>query len=80
MVATQQSGWTYLAVLATVSIIALVVWVLGKLFPKQTHTAAGNALLRAEVFFNPSREKVIEAKQFEEKEDDSGGEPPESKS
>jgi hypothetical protein len=64
-------------VLGSVAVIALVIWILGKLFPGKGHTAAGNALLRAEVFFNPSRKHVIEAKENEETEEDENGEPPE---
>lgn len=72
-----QSGWTYLVVLGSVAAVALVIWLLGKLFPGKGHTAAGNALLRAEVFFNPSREHVIDAKEHEKTEEEENGEPPE---
>ena len=73
-----QSGWTYLYVLGGLAIIVLVLWLLGKLFPSKVNTAAGNALMRAEVFFNPSREHVIEARERQKKEDEESGEPPET--
>lgn len=73
-----QSGWTYLVVLGSLVVIAVVIWLLGKLFPWKGHTSAGNALLRAEVFFNPSREHVIEAREYEETEEEESGEPPEA--
>lgn len=71
----QQSWWTYLLALAIIAVVVITVWLLGKLFPSKATTAAGNALMRAEVFFNPSREHVIEAKQREQKEDSETGEP-----
>ena len=73
-----QSGWTYLLVLGGLAVIGFVLWLLGKLFPGKGNTAAGNALMRAEVFFNPSREHVIEAREREEKEDEESGDPPET--
>lgn len=73
-----QSGWTYLIVLAGVAAFVLIGWLLGKLFPSKANTAAGNALMRAEVFFNPSREHVIEAREREEREDNESGDPPET--
>ena len=72
-----QSGWTYLLVFGALGIIGLVLWALSKLFPGSAHTAAGNALMRAEAIFNPSREHVIEAKEYEEQRDDAKGDPPE---
>ncbi len=73
---TQQSWTSYLLALGAVAAIVLVIWLLGKLFPSRGNTAAGNALLRAEVFFNPSREHVIEARQSEKKEEEESSEPP----
>ena len=72
----QQSGWTYLLILGVLAILCLVIWLLGKLFPSKVHTAAGNALMKAEAIFNPSREHVIEAKSLERKEDDESEDPP----
>lgn len=74
-IVAQQSWWTYLFALGAVAAIIIVVWLLGKLFPSKGNSAAGNALLRAEVFFNPSREHVIEAREREQKEDSETGEP-----
>jgi len=73
-----QSGWTYALVLGGLAVIAFVLWVVGKLFPSKANTAAGNALMRAEVFFNPSREHVIGAREHEEKEEDESGDPPQA--
>lgn len=77
MVADHQSGWTYLLILGGLAVICLLVRALGKLFPHEVHTAAGNALLRAEAIFLPSRENVIEAKK-QEQDDDANGDPAES--
>lgn len=74
--AERQSGWTYLIVLGAVAAIGTILWALGKLFPSKAHTAAGNALMKAETFFRPSREHVIAAKLHEEKEDEESGDPP----
>jgi hypothetical protein len=71
-----QSGWTYALVLGGLAVIVFVLWLIGKIFPSKTNTAAGNALIRAEVFLNPSREHVIEAREHEEKEDEDSGDPP----
>ena len=69
--------WTTIAViLATVAAIVLIISALGRLAPRKYTGAAGNALMRAETFFRPSREQVLEAKQYEEKQDGESGEPP----
>jgi hypothetical protein len=68
MVSDHQSGWTYLLILGGLSIGGALLWLLGKLFSSKAHTAAGNALIRAEAIFNPSREHIIEAKSYEQKE------------
>ncbi len=74
----RQSGWTYLIVLGGLALVGVVIWLIGKLLPGKAHTAAGNALMQAEVFFRPSREHVIEAKLHEEQEDEDSGDPPET--
>lgn len=73
-----QSGWTYALVLGGLAVIVFVLWLIGKIFPTKVNTAAGNALMHAEVFFNPSREHIIEAREYEEKEEDESGDPPET--
>lgn len=73
-----QSGWTYALVLGGLALIAFVLWLLGKLFPGKGNTAAGNALMRAEVFFNPSREHVMEARDRQDREDEESGDPPQT--
>lgn len=78
MAGEHQSGWTYLVVLGSVGAIAVLLWALGKLFPSKVHTAAGNALMRAEAIFQPSREHIIEAKEYEDQEEDDSGDPPEA--
>ena len=40
------------------------------------HAAAGNALMRIEPIFRPSREHIIEAREHEEVEEDAGSDPP----
>jgi hypothetical protein len=72
-----QSGWTYLLALGVVGIFVLAFWLLGKLLPRKAHTGAGNALMRLDVFYNPSRQYVIEARSYEEKQDEESGDPPE---
>ncbi len=73
-----ESVWSYLIALGFVGIMALVFWGLGKLFPRKVRTVGGNALMRAEVFYNPSREHVIEAREHEETKDEESGDPPET--
>ena len=69
--------WTSIAViLGTVAASVLIIWALGRLAPRRYTGAAGNALMRAEIFFRPSREQVLEAKQYEVKQDGESGEPP----
>lgn len=70
--------WSTVAIiLGSVAAIVLVIWVIGKLVPgsKKYASAGGNALMRAETFFRPSREHVIEAKEHEEKEEDASRRP-----
>ncbi len=74
----QQCWDTYLLVLGIVVLVIIVLWILGKIFPGKAFSAGGNALMRAEVFFNPSREKLIEAKEREEREDEESGDPPQT--
>ncbi|HKD90435.1 MAG TPA: hypothetical protein VKB56_00985 [Terriglobales bacterium] len=40
------------------------------------HAAIGNALMQVEPIFRPSREHIIEARQYEEVEDDEDSDPP----
>jgi len=74
-----QLTWTTIfLVLGGVAAIVLLLWAVGRLFPssKKYTAAGGNALMRADVFFRPSREHILEAKQHEEKTDQSSGDPP----
>ena len=75
----QQSWWGWLiAAGCFVGLIALL-WLINRMLPEKMrkgYTAeAGNALMRAETFFRPSREHVLEAKQQEKKEEEDEGEP-----
>ena len=40
------------------------------------HAAIGNALMQVEPIFRPSRQHIIEARQYEEVEKDGDGDPP----
>jgi len=74
-----QLTWTTVAIiLGSVAAIVLVIWAMGKLIPgsKKLASAGGNALMRVETCFRPSREHVIEAKEREEKQDEESGDPP----
>jgi hypothetical protein len=76
-----QLTWaTIFLVLGAVAALVGIIWSLGRLFPssKKYTAAGGNALMRADVFFRPSREHIAEAKQREETEDDSSGAPPDA--
>jgi hypothetical protein len=64
------------AVLGGVAVIVVALWALGRVLPRKFTAAAGNALMSAEVFLRPSREKVLEAKQREPKQNDDSGDPP----
>ena len=75
-----QLTWTTIfLVLGAVATLVGIIWSLGRLFPssKKYSAGAGNALMRADVFFRPSREHIIEAKEQEQSEEDSSGDPPE---
>ena len=65
-------------VLGAVAAVVLLIWAIGRSFPgsKKYSSAGGNALMRADVMFRPSREHIIEAKQHEEKDDESTGDSP----
>ncbi len=74
-----QLTWTTIVlVLGVVSAVVLIIWALGRLFPssKKYSSASGNALMRAETFFRPSREHILEAKERDEREDNDSGDPP----
>jgi hypothetical protein len=74
---SQQSWTTWLYILLGLAAIILILWAIDRIFkPKQFKSAAGNALMTAEVFFRPSRQNVIEAKQEKKAEEDDSGEPP----
>ena len=65
-------------VLGAVAAVVLLIWAIGRSFPgsKKYSSGGGNALMRADVMFRPSREHIIEAKQHEDKDDESTGDPP----
>lgn len=73
-----QLTWTTVVlVFGTVAAIIGIIWALGRLFPssRKYTSAGGNALLRADVFFRPTREHVVEAKEQQVTEDDASGDP-----
>lgn len=74
----QQSWWGWLIAGGWIAAFMLVIWLINRLLPEKSRkgyrAGTGNALLRAETFFRPSRQNVIEAKQQERKqEEDEGG-------
>ncbi len=75
----QQSWWGWLFACGAIAGLVLIIWIINRLLPEKMrkgYTAgAGNALMRAETFFRPSRENVIEAKQQEQKEEEDEGGP-----
>ena len=75
----QQSWWGWLFALAVIAAIVFLLWLVNRLLPERMRkgysAGAGNALMRAETFFRPSREHVIEAKQQEHKEEEDEGGP-----
>ena len=76
-----QLAWkTVGIVLGSVAAIVVAIRAIGRLIPssKKYSSAGGNVLMRAEIFFRPSREHIIEAKQREDKEDEQSGDPPAS--
>jgi hypothetical protein len=84
MIAEHQPGWIYAAVVGGVAAICVIVWLLGRiithLFPS-TRTRRGNignALIGVEATFLAGRDKVLEARQYEEKQQDDEGDPPEA--
>jgi hypothetical protein len=79
-----QPTWGYALVLGGIAAICVVLWLVNKLimhlFPstRQYHGNIGNALMGVEATFLPARDKVLEARQHEEKQEDDEGEPPET--
>ena len=74
-----QLTWTTIfTILGGIAAVVLAIWGIGRLFPgsKKYRTAGGNALMRADVVFRPSREHIIEAKEHEEQQDEESGDPP----
>ena len=72
-----QPFWIWPATLGVVGLIALVIWALNRIFPsKSPHTAVGNALMRVDAILQPSREHMIEAREWEESQEDAGADPP----
>ena len=74
-----QLTWTTIfIILGAIAAVVLALWGLGRLFPSsgKYRTAGGNALLLADVFFRPSREHIIEAKEYVEQQDEESGDPP----
>jgi hypothetical protein len=77
-----QPFWIWPAVFGGIAIIVLLFWALDRLlrryFPssRKTYGTGGNALMRVETLFLPSREHVIEAREREHEEQDDSGDPP----
>jgi len=64
-------------------VVLFVVVVLNRLNRKRHehgkyHAAIGNARMHVEPFFRPSRQHIIEAREHEEREDDTGADPPDT--
>lgn len=79
-----QPLWGYALVLGGIAAICCVLWLLNKLivylFPstRHYHGNIGNAMMGVEATFLPGRDKVLGARQHEEKQEDDEGEPPET--
>ena len=77
-----QPFWIWPAVFGAIAAIVLLVWALDRVirhyFPasRKAYTAGGNALMRVEALFLPSREHVIEVQQREDEELGYSGDPP----
>ena len=76
--ADQLTWATIFLILGAIAVVVLGIWLLGRMIPsaKKYTSAGGNALMRADVFFRPSREHILEAKEHEKREDEESGEPP----
>lgn len=78
----QESFWLWPATFGGVALLVLIFWVFDRImrrfFPSwgKSYTAAGNALIRVDTLFRPSRQYVIEAKEREEDESEESGDPP----
>ena len=79
-----QPFWIWPAVFGGIVVVVLVFWafdrVMKRYFPssRKAYSPGGNALMRVEALFLPSREHVIEAKEHEEGEQDGTGDPPDT--
>ena len=74
-----QLTWSNIAlIIGSVGAVVLLIWAIGRFIPssKKYTSSGGNALMRAETFFRPSREHVIEAKERDAVEDEHSGDPP----
>jgi hypothetical protein len=80
----QDPWWVYPVVLGGLAGIVLLIWsingMLNHFFPnrkKRAYRAAvGNTLMTLEPIFQPSREHIIEAREYKQTEDDGDGDPP----
>lgn len=78
---SDQLTWTTIfLVLAGVAALVGIIWSFGRLYPssKKYTAAGGNALMRADVFFRPSREHILDAKERQETEEEASGDPPDA--
>lgn len=79
-----QPFWIWPAVFAGIAAIVLLFWGLDRFlrryFPssRKAYSAGGNALMRMETLFLPSRQHVIEAQEREDEQEDASGDPPET--
>lgn len=74
-----QLTWTTIfLVLGAVAAVVFAIWAVGRFIPeaKKYRNAGGNALMRADVFFRPSREHILEAKEHDATQDESSGDRP----
>ena len=72
----QLTAWEKLLVLGLLVALFVVVWLLGKLFPRKYYAGIGNALMAVQQIYRPSTEHVIEARQDQHQEDEESGDPP----
>jgi hypothetical protein len=77
--------WAWFAAVGGIAALVFLIWflgwIVGALFPstkrKRAYATMGNALMRVDALLQPSRGHIIEAREYEEVEQDESGDPPE---
>ena len=77
-----QPFWIWPAAFSFIGAIVGFFWLVNRIFPstsrKRYSAAVGNALVRVGAVLEPSREHIIEPREYQQVDEDEGGQPPET--